>query len=305
MAGRVASGPAGGVASQVRGVRRGALLAGRRAAGWPGRCGADRAWARTRPGVPRVRIPLTCADQSLLETLGAFDQSRERPFQRERELAVGMGDVGVGEEPLEVHVVGPSVATGGHWSARILRSTARARASRRAASSVTKGGSTMPSSIVSMVQLNGQRRMTVRRVRALPNAQSELFPAWFHYPFATNRTDQIALVEAEHRRHAVIELAIRDLKAQALAHFPSGDFSANSAWTVIAALAHNMRRWTSVIGLPGKTVLTARTLRRRMLTLAKPRRISTARPSSGAQLDARDSAFAGSSTRVPARKTAH
>jgi hypothetical protein len=113
----------------------------------------------------------------------------------------------------------------------------------------------------------GKRRMIVRRVRALPNAQSELFPAWLHYPFATNRTDEIALVESEHRQHAVVELAIRDLKDQALAHFPSGDFSANSAWTVIAALAHNMMRWTSIVGLPGATVRTARTLRRRLLTL--------------------------------------
>jgi hypothetical protein len=109
--------------------------------------------------------------------------------------------------------------------------------------------------------------MIVRRVRALPNAQSELFPAWFHYPFATNRTAAIALVEREHRQHAVVELAIQDLKDQALAHFPSGDFSANSAWTVIAALAHNMMRWTSVLGLPEKTVRTARTVRRRLLTL--------------------------------------
>nr|MDQ2897875.1 IS1380 family transposase [Actinomycetota bacterium] len=115
--------------------------------------------------------------------------------------------------------------------------------------------------------LYGERRMIVRRVRALPNAQSELFPAWFHYPFATNRTDEISLVEREHRQHAVVELAIRDLKDQALAHFPSGDFSANSAWTVIAALAHNMMRWTTIVGLPGKTVRTARTLRRRLLTI--------------------------------------
>ena len=39
---------------------------------------------------------------------------------------------------------------------------------------------------------------------------------------STNRTDALALVEAEHRQHAVVELAIRDLKDQALAHFPSG-----------------------------------------------------------------------------------
>jgi hypothetical protein len=36
---------------------------------------------------------------------------------------------------------------------------------------------------------------------------------------------------------------------------------------VIAALAHNMMRWTSVLGLPGTVVRTARTLRRRLLTL--------------------------------------
>ena len=39
---------------------------------------------------------------------------------------------------------------------------------------------------------------------------------------------------AEHRQHAEVELAIRDLKDQALAHFPSGRFAANAAWTVIA-----------------------------------------------------------------------
>ena len=42
--------------------------------------------------------------------------------------------------------------------------------------------------------------------------------------------------------HAVVERAIRDLKDQALAHFPSGKFLANAAWTVIAALADNLLR---------------------------------------------------------------
>jgi hypothetical protein len=83
----------------------------------------------------------------------------------------------------------------------------------------------------------------------------------------TNRTEELAIIEAEHRQHAVIELAIRDLKDQALAHFPSGRFFANAAWTVIAALAHNLLRWTQAIGLPGSTIRTARTMRRRLLTL--------------------------------------
>jgi hypothetical protein len=53
----------------------------------------------------------------------------------------------------------------------------------------------------------------------------------------TNRTDELALVEAEHRDHAVVEQVIADLKDQALAHFPSGDYDANAAWTVLGATA--------------------------------------------------------------------
>jgi len=110
------------------------------------------------------------------------------------------------------------------------------------------------------------RRLVVRRVRTL-DRQGQLLPSWELFPFVTNRTEDLAVVEAEHRQHAVVELAIRDLKDQALAHFPSGRFYANAAWTVIAVLAHNLLRWTSVIGLPGHTIPAARTLRRRLLTL--------------------------------------
>jgi hypothetical protein len=110
------------------------------------------------------------------------------------------------------------------------------------------------------------KRMIVRRTRLL-GAQAELWPDWRHFPFLTNRSEQIALVEAEHRQHAVVELTIRDLKDQALAHFPSGRFNANSAWTVIACLAHNLARWTTLIGLPGHTSRAARTIRRRLLQI--------------------------------------
>jgi Transposase DDE domain group 1 len=113
---------------------------------------------------------------------------------------------------------------------------------------------------------HGDQRLIVRRTRLL-GAQAELWPDWRHHAFLTNRTDAIELVEAEHRGHAVVELAIRDLKDQGLAHFPSGKFLANAAWTVIAALAHNLLRWTTLIGLPDTTIPTARTLRRRLLTV--------------------------------------
>jgi Transposase DDE domain group 1 len=112
----------------------------------------------------------------------------------------------------------------------------------------------------------GARRLIVRRTR-LVGAQAELWPDWRHFAFLTNRIDALELVESEHRQHAVVELAIRDLKDQALAHFPSGQFLANAAWTVIAALAHNLLRWTTLIGLPDTVIPTARTLRRRLLTV--------------------------------------
>jgi hypothetical protein len=112
----------------------------------------------------------------------------------------------------------------------------------------------------------GTQRLVVRRTR-LVGAQAELWPDWRHHAFLTNRVEPLALIEAEHRGHAVVELAIRDLKDQALAHFPSGRFLANAAWTVIAALAHNLLRWTTLIGLPDTIIPTARTIRRRLLTV--------------------------------------
>jgi Transposase DDE domain group 1 len=112
----------------------------------------------------------------------------------------------------------------------------------------------------------GGRRLIVRRTR-LVGAQAELWPDWRHFAFITNRQEDIALVEAEHRDHAVVEQVIADLKDQALAHFPSGHYHANAAWTVLAALAHNLLRWTQLLGLPATIVRAARTLRRRLLSI--------------------------------------
>ena len=50
----------------------------------------------------------------------------------------------------------------------------------------------------------GDRRVIVRRVRVL-GLQDELFPTWAHFPFLTNRTEPIPLVEVEHRQHAVVD----------------------------------------------------------------------------------------------------
>jgi hypothetical protein len=65
----------------------------------------------------------------------------------------------------------------------------------------------------------------------------------------------------------VCELAIRDLKAEGLAHCPSGRFFANAAWAVIAALAHNLVRWVAAIGLGISGAVVGETIRRRYLAL--------------------------------------
>ena len=75
-------------------------------------------------------------------------------------------------------------------------------------------------------------------------------------------------LEVDHRRHAEIENAIRDLKySVGLNHLPSGRFPANAAWQVIQVMAHNLARWTARLGL-GEPVSTTKTLRRRFFSLA-------------------------------------
>ena len=112
----------------------------------------------------------------------------------------------------------------------------------------------------------GDWRLIVRRTRLI-GAQAELWPDWRHHCFLTNRTVPVLIADIDHRDHACIELVIRDLKDQALAHFPSGKFSANSAWTVIAALAHNIARPSTLIGLPTTPVQTAAARRRHLLAI--------------------------------------
>lgn len=75
------------------------------------------------------------------------------------------------------------------------------------------------------------------------------------------------MLEADHRRHAEIENAIRDLKyGVGLNHLPSGRFAANGAWLAVQVIAHNLARWTARIGL-GKGIVTIKTLRRRLFGL--------------------------------------
>jgi hypothetical protein len=113
-------------------------------------------------------------------------------------------------------------------------------------------------------------RLIVRRTRIdndphLPT----LFAGWRHHAFVTNRTGDAVALDADHRAHAVVELAIRDLKHGAgLNHCPSGSFNANAAWLLATTLAHNLIRWTQLLGAPDTARLaTAKTFRRRLLTI--------------------------------------
>jgi hypothetical protein len=110
-------------------------------------------------------------------------------------------------------------------------------------------------------------RLIVRRTRLTDPKQLALWPDWRHHCFLTNRTVPLLTADIDHRDHAQIEQVIRDLKTQALAHFPSGIYSANSAWTVIAAIAHNLARWTSLIAHPNRPVQAAPTRRRQLLQI--------------------------------------
>src|SRR5215212_3862325 len=68
-------------------------------------------------------------------------------------------------------------------------------------------------------------------------------------PIPTDGTATAVELDADHRAHAVVELAIRDLKEGAgLEHCPSGRFGANAAWAVLASVAHNLLRWVHLLG---------------------------------------------------------
>ena len=111
-------------------------------------------------------------------------------------------------------------------------------------------------------------RLIVRRVKPTPGSQLALFTHYSYHAFITDREGQTLDLEADHRRHAEIENAIRDLKyGVGLNHLPSGRFPANGAWLAVQVMAHNLARWTARIGL-GEQLVTTKTLRRRFFSLA-------------------------------------
>ena len=118
-------------------------------------------------------------------------------------------------------------------------------------------------------------RLVVRRVKDARHPDA-LFPVWRYHPFFTNTDLPTAQADIVHRRHAIIETVFADLIDGPLAHLPSGHFGANSAWTLCAAIAHNLLHATGILAERPHTRARGATLRRQLISvparLARPAR---------------------------------
>jgi hypothetical protein len=110
-------------------------------------------------------------------------------------------------------------------------------------------------------------RLIVRRVRPTPGSQLALFTTFDYHAFVTDRDGDTLELEAAHRRHAVIEQSIAELKSAGLAHLPSSRFMANAAWLALAVLAHNLSRAVGLLTGGSLQRATAATLRRAIFTM--------------------------------------
>jgi pheromone shutdown protein TraB len=104
----------------------------------------------------------------------------------------------------------------------------------------------------------------VRRARTTPGSQLALFTAWDYHAFITDRDLPLAELEADHRRHAVVEQTTAELKSAGLAHV-SGNFMANAAWLALTVMAHNLGRAVGILAGAELERATAATLRRKVL----------------------------------------
>ena len=116
-------------------------------------------------------------------------------------------------------------------------------------------------------------RLVVRRV-ADKNTTDALFPVWRYHAFLTNTALSTADTDLTHRQHAIIETTFADLIDGPLAHLPSGQFDANAAWAVCAAISHNLLRGAGSLASVFHAKARGATLRRHLVCvparLARP-----------------------------------
>ena len=114
-------------------------------------------------------------------------------------------------------------------------------------------------------------RLVVRRIPDLNpqgGGQEPLFDTWRFYAFFTTSDLDTVTADRVHRGHAIIEQVHADLKHAALAHLPSGSFTANSAWLVGAVMAFNLTRAAATLAGFGLAKATTATIRRTLITVA-------------------------------------
>lgn len=119
-------------------------------------------------------------------------------------------------------------------------------------------------------------RLVVRRIPELNKKDVQhptLFDTHRFHAFFTTSTLDTVTADQVHRQHAIIEQVNADLKRAALAHLPSGIFTANAAWLVLAIIAFNLTRAAGTIAGAVLAKATTATIRRKLITL--PARIAS------------------------------
>ena len=77
-------------------------------------------------------------------------------------------------------------------------------------------------------------RLIVWRVKPTPGSKLALFAKYSYRGFITDLEEETRELEVDHRRHADVENATRDLKyGVGLNHMPPGHFAANGAWLAV------------------------------------------------------------------------
>lgn len=122
-----------------------------------------------------------------------------------------------------------------------------------------------------------QGRLVVRRIPELnpkqASGQGTLFDTHRFHAFFTTSSLNTVTADETHRQHAIIEQVNADLKDSALAHLPSGIFTANAAWLVLATIAFNLSRAIGTLASTDLGKARSGTIRRKLITV--PARLAT------------------------------
>ena len=115
-------------------------------------------------------------------------------------------------------------------------------------------------------------RLIVRRERPHPGAQLSFSDVDGHR-FQCLITDQpgndLGVLEARHRAHAIVEDRVRGLKSTGLANLPFSAFEPNQAWLEAALCAHDLTVWTQLLLFDAEhAVCEPKRLRYRLLHVA-------------------------------------